>query len=325
MSDSRPMSFLSTVRDAWTVARSGLFDRDYYVRSHKDLAPLADSTVKPLIHFVRHGGFEGRRPSQLFDTRFYLAAHPDVARDGYNPLVHYLLFGRRQGRRVNLPYDAKCSICGYTKFIHGPYHRTGVCGQLPQCAKCNSLERHRALRSVWNAIPAALMSGRKTLQFSYDVSVKPEWFGSYELSEYEGENPIDLQDIQRDSKSYDIVVCNHVLEHVQDDRKAFCELMRIVRDDGYIQLSFPEPLVRAVTEDWGYPKPNDHYHYRRFGADVIGRFQTAQRDAHCLYVLTHDPVTGFSDCLYFFSRSKDVLVSIETALFEFWTERHFVD
>ncbi len=45
------------------------------------------------------GWNEGRDPSAGFDTRGYLAAHPDVAAANINPLDHYLMFGIYEGRQ----------------------------------------------------------------------------------------------------------------------------------------------------------------------------------------------------------------------------------
>ena len=40
-------------------------------------------------------------PGPLFDTKWYLEANPDVAAAGVNPLLHFLRHGAREGRRPN--------------------------------------------------------------------------------------------------------------------------------------------------------------------------------------------------------------------------------
>lgn len=295
------MNVFSTLKQASRVLISDLWDRGFYCSSNPD---VKDSCRFPLLHYVRHGGFEGRKPSVFFDSIFYIAANPDVARAGVNPLFHYLSKGRKEGR---LPFHitgSKCCICGGENFIRGPKQRTGILGVMPQCASCNSLERHRALRAVWNEVPKNHLSKMRVIQFSGDRSVEPSWFQTYEVSEYEGENSLDLMNIQRSDGSYDLVVCNHVLEHVSDDKRAFSELMRITSDRGVVQVAFPDPLGLAKTNDWGYPDPDDHFHYRRYGADAPYRLGSTYP---CLYVLSKDLVTGSADCFYLFSRSKKAL------------------
>ena len=114
-------------------------------------------------------------------------------------------------------------------------------------------------------------------------------------------NSLDLQEIERDDGSYDIVICNHVLEHVKKKRQAFREILRILRPTGFLQFSVPNPKLHAETKDWGYPKPDMHEHYRVYGRDLLLRFSEAQGGAHILEVDATDEVTGVSDFVYFAS------------------------
>lgn len=86
------------------VARSGLFDADYYLESNPD---VLRAQIDPITHYVRHGGREGRKPSPLFDSRFYLDSNPDVAKARMNPLVHFLRFGAAEGRDPNPMFDTR--------------------------------------------------------------------------------------------------------------------------------------------------------------------------------------------------------------------------
>ncbi len=77
------------------IARSGLFDAEWYLANNPDIAA---SCADPALHYVIFGAKEGRDPSPGFDTSYYLETCPDAARSGTNPLLHYLLFGRAEGR-----------------------------------------------------------------------------------------------------------------------------------------------------------------------------------------------------------------------------------
>ena len=82
-------------------ASAPFFEADHYLAGFADPS-AAPARAEALAHFLRHGWREGRSPGLSFDTAFYLAAHPDVAREGINPLWHYVLAGRAEGR---LPVD----------------------------------------------------------------------------------------------------------------------------------------------------------------------------------------------------------------------------
>src|SRR5271166_2796094 len=63
------------------------------------------------LHYLLHGGREGRDPGPFFSTRQYLVRYPDVAASGLNALAHYETHGRREKRNIPLlkgrPFRAK--------------------------------------------------------------------------------------------------------------------------------------------------------------------------------------------------------------------------
>ena len=82
--------------DRRVVANSGWFDSDWYLRQYSDVAKAGGD---PVLHYLEHGGFEGRDPSQRFSSAWYLRQHADVRAVGINPLLHYLRFGMSEGRQ----------------------------------------------------------------------------------------------------------------------------------------------------------------------------------------------------------------------------------
>ena len=186
-------------------------------------------------------------------------------------------------------------------------------GKLPACASCGSLERHRTVRVVWRALIGAELCRLKAIQFSLDPSVDKKWFKRFEVSIFGKENSLDLEAIFRPSGSYDIVICNHVLEHVEDDRRAFREVMRILAPLGLFQFTVPLPQTRAVTEEWGYPD-RPHGHYRLYGRDLVDRFGEARSGVKFLCVSGADPVTGDPDFVYFAFLDERRLESIRQRL-----------
>ena len=57
----------------------------------------------------------------------------------------------------------------------------------------------------------------------------------------------DICNLPFEDNSYDIIFCNHVLEHIPDDTKAMQELYRILKPGGMAILQIPQDLKREVT------------------------------------------------------------------------------
>ena len=81
--------------------------------------------------------------------------------------------------------------------------------------------------------------------------------------------------------SYDVLICNHLLEHVADDRRALGEFYRILRPGGWGILLSPVDRSRAATfEDDSITDPAERtrifgqYDHRRiYGRDYGGRLR----------------------------------------------------
>ena len=94
----------------------------------------------------------------------------------------------------------------------------------------------------------------------------------------------DLQDMNMVAdETYDIIVCSHVLEHVENDAKAMGELYRMLKPDGVCLVLVPLIVGKQDTEEkWGCSIEEN---WRRFGQgdhsrlygreDFIGRLQKA--------------------------------------------------
>jgi SAM-dependent methyltransferase len=57
----------------------------------------------------------------------------------------------------------------------------------------------------------------------------------------------DICDLPFEDNSYDVILCNHVLEHIPDDTKAMQELYRVMKPGGYGIFQIPQELDREVT------------------------------------------------------------------------------
>ena len=62
---------------------------------------------------------------------------------------------------------------------------------------------------------------------------------------------MDAHDIPFEEASFDMVFCNHVLEHVTDDAKVMSEIYRVMKPGGWGILQIPLffPLPEKTIED----------------------------------------------------------------------------
>ncbi|MDR0911069.1 MAG: adenylyltransferase/cytidyltransferase family protein [Methanobrevibacter sp.] len=57
--------------------------------------------INPIIHYLKYGYKEGKNPSRIFNTNYYLNNYGDIKKSGMNPLIHYIKHGKKQGRFKN--------------------------------------------------------------------------------------------------------------------------------------------------------------------------------------------------------------------------------
>ncbi len=173
-----------------------------------------------------------------------------------------------------------CPVCDhhYSKFL--PYGRKGRDNAL--CPNCLALERHRLMY---------LYMKRKTNFFTADLKVlhvAPEYcfidrFEQMKNLDYitaDIESPLakvkmDIHAIPFAENTFDVAICNHVMEHVDDYVKATSELHRVLKPGGWAIIQSPQDMSRATTyEDSTITEPRErekHFwqndHLRLFGRD----------------------------------------------------------
>jgi SAM-dependent methyltransferase len=169
----------------------------------------------------------------------------------------------------------------YYQFYRGRGFECNVCGKrlrkfVPtktgdrMCPRCGSVSRNRRL---WAIVHSDFLAGRpKILEFSPSRclyrAVKHQGSADYTGADYSGfflaDKRLDITRIDEADESYDLVICFHVLEHVENDMKAMSELYRILKRGGrsLIQTPFKEG---DVDEDPEIVDPLDRM--RRFGQE----------------------------------------------------------
>lgn len=92
----------------------------------------------------------------------------------------------------------------------------------------------------------------------------------------------DLLDLPFEDESFDVIFCNHVLEHIVDDHKAMSELYRVMKKGGWGIVQVPMKNSEKTYEDFSISDPKErqkHFgqydHVRWYGMDYFQRLENA--------------------------------------------------
>ncbi|MBI3135074.1 MAG: methyltransferase domain-containing protein [Bacteroidetes bacterium] len=93
----------------------------------------------------------------------------------------------------------------------------------------------------------------------------------------------DLHNIPLEDNQYEVIFCNHVMEHVKDDLQCMKELYRIMKPGGWGIMQVPIDSTRTETyEDWSITTPEErekHFwqydHVRLYGLNYPKRLAEA--------------------------------------------------
>jgi SAM-dependent methyltransferase len=197
---------------------------------------------------------------------------------------HVLLGSVRGARYHGDAVECPCCESTFSRFLphRGRSHA--------KCPRCGALERHRAL---W------LFLEQETDLFERPgamLHVAPEYAFLRRLSTTAGlryvtgdfdsalaDHQLDVMDLPFEAGSFDFLICNHVLEHVEDDRLAMAEINRVLKPGGWAILMCPIDCRRATTfEDPSIVTPEQRHrvygqddHARLYGRDYAERLAAA--------------------------------------------------
>jgi SAM-dependent methyltransferase len=183
--------------------------------------------------------------------------------------------------------EVECPVCGgrFSRFLPYGYNiiRKGVL-----CPRCFSLERHRLLWLYLKNRTGFFTDRLKVLHvapeqcfYSRFRKLKNLDYTTADLESPLADFRLDIQNMPFNDNTYDTVICNHVLEHVPDDRKAMREILRVLKPGGFAILQVPMDMTLEKThEDPSITDPHErefHFrqkdHYRLYGRDYNERLK----------------------------------------------------
>lgn len=137
-----------------------------------------------------------------------------------------------------------CPICegNYRKLL--PYGNKGDVNRL--CPNCLSLERHRLIWLYLKNKTNFFTDNLKLLHIAPEQTFYKRFSALTNIDYYTGdlESPLakyhfDVHQIPFPDETFDVIMCNHVLEHVTDEFKVTKEFYRVLKKGGWAILQVP--------------------------------------------------------------------------------------
>jgi Methyltransferase domain len=200
---------------------------------------------------------------------------------GYHGVVYEVRRRARLGRPVS------CRCCGATIHCFKPYGPEANV----ECPHCGSHPRHRLLcHLLFEDQPQLLEHASSLLHFAPENclgsglrAVPGLRYTSADLNPKRAMVACSIADLPFETASFDMILCSHVLEHVDDDRTALLELARMLRPGGTALILVPIDQTRVHTHEdhtirgraaraAAYGEPD---HLRLYGRDFPRRLEAA--------------------------------------------------
>ena len=187
------------------------------------------------------------------------------------------------GKKYTDPIDDS----NYSKFLSYGYKTVR---KNALCPGTLSLERHRLLWLYLDKETDFLNSNLKVLHVAPEQVFYKKFkkLKNWEYFTFDLNSPIadikgDLTSTNFKDESFDLIICNHVLEHIEDDKSALNEIYRILKYNGISILQVPTNVKRKNTfEDSSIKSKNQrekyfgqYDHVREYGLDFKDRVEQA--------------------------------------------------
>ncbi|WP_267740015.1 class I SAM-dependent methyltransferase [Myroides injenensis] len=217
---------------------------------------------------------------KLFKTILNIVPRPILIRLSY--IVRPILAWFLKGNTFTDPIDGK----SFKTFLPYGYAKQRNNVLSPSTL---SLERHRLLWLYLKNETDFFSTPKKVLHFAPEQAFYKRFKKQENLNYTTTDLESPLADVKADicnlpfkDNSFDIILCNHVLEHIPDDTKAMKELYRILRPGGMGIFQIPQDLNRAITfQDDTITDPKErtlifgqYDHVRVYGRDYFDKLRS---------------------------------------------------
>ncbi len=217
--------------------------------------------------------------SSLFKLALNKLPRPVLIRISY--LVRPFLKIYLKGSRYTDPIDGN----SFRKFLPYGYENQRENVLSPSTL---SLERHRLLWLYLKDHTGFFSKNLKVLHFAPEQAFYKRFrklsnldYTTTDLNSPLADVKADICDLPFENHSFDFILCNHVLEHIPDDKLAMQELYRVLKPGGTAILQIPQELDRALTfQDDSITDPKErakifgqYDHVRIYGRDYFDKLR----------------------------------------------------
>lgn len=184
------------------------------------------------------------------------------------------------------------------------------------CYNCSSSDRERLIytylkefRKIFNSRNLKILHiapeknlSKKLLEFGFDDYVCADLFTEGYVYPAHVKN-INVLDIPYEDNTFDIVICNHVLEHIDTDLKAMKEIRRVLKTGGEAILQVPISKNNQETfEDFSITDSKQREkvfgqfdHVRIYGQDYSKRLEQAGFNVKRINISEQFPKSGLNE------------------------------
>jgi SAM-dependent methyltransferase len=194
-----------------------------------------------------------------------------------------------------------------------------------RCPFCGSFDRERHLLLYFDRLNLwPQMSGATILHFAAErhVALRIEACGPAKYVRADRAprtpdvQPVDITAIPFVGERFDLVIANHVLEHVPEDRRALTEIHRVLKPGGRAVLQTPfSRVLRRSLEDPGINTERlrdgvygQEDHVRLYGLDLMERIAAA---GFRLRICLHNDVSTREEARLFGMNAQEELILVE--------------
>ncbi|MCL2399555.1 MAG: methyltransferase domain-containing protein [Defluviitaleaceae bacterium] len=188
-----------------------------------------------------------------------------------------------------------CPICLNEVRVFLPFEIDGKLRKNAHCPYCFCAERQRFLWCYLKEHTNYLSDERqeiiKILHFAPEKGLYDKFSVKSNINYYPVDinplckritNVVDIQDMQYEDNTFDVIICNHVLEHVPNDYIAIKELIRVLKKGGEAYITAPVfgSLEKTIENNPMHNTPESrqqfygqHDHLRKYGRDFPHRLR----------------------------------------------------
>lgn len=204
-------------------------------------------------------------------------------------------FKRRINTFIHRGDVVTCNCCGHSFKTFRPLGYGE--GPVGACWFCDSHPRMRMLKDYLTENMGQIFEGKKILHIAPEKPIY-NWLKSMPNADYTAgdkrtagyrypKEVIDLDITKPPYKdnTFDVVMCNHVLEHIKNDGQAMREIYRILRPKGIAILLIPidkdlehtieEPEGQTLSDEERAKAFGQFNHVRQYGLDYYDRLRSA--------------------------------------------------